>query len=64
MDYLELLLKYGLGGWALREIWMLRGEVRKGFESVTRALEGHEDRIEDHERRIRDIEEDHTWKSS
>lgn len=59
-----MVLKYGLGAVALREIWMLRGEVRKGFADVATALKGHEAKIEDHEERLRAIEGDFPWSSS
>lgn len=64
MDILDLILKYGLGAVALREIWMLRGEMRKGFESVTEALKGQESRLDDHESRIKNLEQDNTWRTS
>ncbi len=63
MDW-DLILKFGVGLWALWEVRGLRHEVRQGFEDVASALRGHEQRIDDHEGRIKAMEEEFPWTSS
>lgn len=66
MDFADLLNVFWvvLGGGGLRELWMLRGEIRGLRTEMVEQTKKFQEQLEAHDNRLSAMEEEFPWRSS